>query len=396
MTHGGFNPFRDGHGRFADRPGGGGGSRETLSAPLPAKVEWEKDGVRVEFTGGKLPTYRVMHRDQMIKEFPATTKWRQDLAAATQHAQAYLVTVGTTRANQAVRALADDQRGGGSFARDMQTLTEEARRTPSDHHAMIAAGKRVLAEIDQDPDVVSARSHVANVERAYAAAKQRVDPLGVEAGAEELSRARWRAVHAIGRVAGDLLERRRGTTRAADVDVDPRSARKGRELFDEVVEFLPRPMVGAANNAAGKDKLYRVSQHALLIEEQAGVRASYDHLRRRILLDATDGRRVAAHELGHWLENNVPGMQDAAQAYLLARTAGQPLQKLNEVTNAGYGDHEVTRPDQFVHAYMGKHYGSGDTELISMLFEDYTANNHEIAVKDPEAYTWFLGVLHTL
>lgn len=391
-AHGGFNPFRDARGRYADQPGLAQASARIEGQPLPGKTEWEKDGVRVEFTGGRKPAYRVMHGDVLIEEIPATNKWKQELERATENAQKYLVELQTGSANQVVRQIAAEQRGGG-FEYEMQGLTAAAKAAPSDYKAVLKVGERVMAEIDKELAVVTARSHLANIERHYARAIAESNPIAISAGVAELARARWQLVSAIGRAAGELLERRRTPATLDDIGLDPVTSMRAQDLVEEVAGFLPRAMVRAASrNAVGN---YR-SRPALRVEEQDSVRAYYSNSHLAMVISRQDGRRVVAHELGHWLENNVPGMRSAASAYLRARTAGEEPRRLRELVGSWYDDHEVAKPDRFVNPYMGKIYDTGNTELVSMLFEDYTENNHETAVKDLEAYTWFLGVLHSL
>lgn len=97
---------------------------------------------------------------------------------------------------------------------------------------------------------------------------------------------------------------------------------------------------------------------------------------------------TAVHELGHRFEEVVPGIKEKEKEFYAKRTDGLPLEWLGP----GYRKDEVTRKDDFVHAYMGKDYGGSGYELVSMGFEYAYTDPLELA-KDPEMQQWILGLL---
>lgn len=125
---------------------------------------------------------------------------------------------------------------------------------------------------------------------------------------------------------------------------------------------------------------------------------------------------TAMHELGHYFERKVsisneyipydsakhwyprymkeyyPEGQtyilDAERAFYKKRTDGERLEWLGP----GYKRTEVTRKDDFIHKYMGKDYGGGDFELVSMGFQ-YAYTDPETLAKDPEMEEWIYGLL---
>ena len=388
MTHGGFNPFRDGHGRFADRPSGGGGSRATLSAPLPAKTEWSNGGVTVEFSGGKSPSYRVLHGDQLVKEFPATSKWRQDLAAATAHAQDYLVTMQRDQVNASVRAEAARQRQPEA-APAVGPLAEFVgkARTLGTPEAYQTVGTYMLATIHATPAGAAAKAEfVAAQVEMTAIAKLPASPARTRAAGnagERLRGAQYRYDDLLRREALDMLEAHRPQARAEDVKRRVTDQRVS-DLVDEVIAFFPAAWVQAAS-----------ARSTLGMHDSMGVRSNYAPERSSIMIERGAGRATVAHELGHWLENHIPALRRAAIDYRESRTKGQQLQSLS-IGNARYEAHELTLADRFSNAYMGKVYASGDTEIISMMIQDLTDGQYATASKDPKMFSWFIGVLATI
>jgi hypothetical protein len=121
-----------------------------------------------------------------------------------------------------------------------------------------------------------------------------------------------------------------------------------------------------------------------------------------ISVDRASSASSVVHEIGHVIEHTVPGVQEAATAFLKKRTAGETLVKLKDVpANAGrgYGDSEVGRrfrSDAFPKEqqyYIGRDYGAAVTEVISMGLEKLYTDPVGFAAKDPEYFKFITGIL---
>lgn len=103
---------------------------------------------------------------------------------------------------------------------------------------------------------------------------------------------------------------------------------------------------------------------------------------------------TVAHELGHSLETNAQ-LHAAAQGFLHKRVGKEEAKPMG----GGYDAYEVGRDDEFAKAfgmnarYVGKHYKSDDTEVVSMGLEKMYSDPVDFAVKDPEYFKFMLGVL---
>lgn len=110
-----------------------------------------------------------------------------------------------------------------------------------------------------------------------------------------------------------------------------------------------------------------------------------------------------AHEWGHTLEALNPLLLTRSTAFLRARTKGEPLRKLGELTGHDYDPLELAKEDQFLYAYIGKWYEvNGNlvaSELTSMAAEVLFAGDsgwgtlEALVRKDPELFLFLLGQL---
>jgi hypothetical protein len=108
------------------------------------------------------------------------------------------------------------------------------------------------------------------------------------------------------------------------------------------------------------------------------------------------------HELGHAIEDLLPGAGEAAQAFLAYRTAGSPLVKMKDVCpKCPYADDEMGNIDSFDRAfarksaaYIGKSYESGVTEILAMGVEKLYSDPVRFARDDPEYAAFVVGVLN--
>jgi hypothetical protein len=123
-----------------------------------------------------------------------------------------------------------------------------------------------------------------------------------------------------------------------------------------------------------------------------------------IQLGPFDRAAVAAHELGHALEDRVRAgegtLKDRAREFLAYRVGAEPPMPLNEVLpTAGYGPDERGRKDGFDRAfgdngwYVGKDYAHGSTEITSMGLQKLYEDPAGFAKADPEYFKFMVGVL---
>lgn len=143
-------------------------------------------------------------------------------------------------------------------------------------------------------------------------------------------------------------------------------------LVDSAMEDFRRMTGGAPEGGLGNVHIYAIAPS----KEQ---RAYYSQMGNSIHLEQHTSRATIFHEMGHWLESNVPGGNLAALSFLEYRTYGEAERPLNEISKVhGYRPDEVARSDKFNNPYTGKIYRNGSaTEVTSMgmqrLAEDAAA-----------------------
>lgn len=118
------------------------------------------------------------------------------------------------------------------------------------------------------------------------------------------------------------------------------------------------------------------------------------HLTKRELKDSSDS--VLIHEWGHAVDYRLPYLNALMQEHWNIRRAGAPLQKLKQLyPRLAYRDDEVTAPDEFYDAYVGKYYGGRASEITSMHVEALVSPYRlwKILQKDPETLEVVLGGL---
>lgn len=156
--------------------------------------------------------------------------------------------------------------------------------------------------------------------------------------------------------------------RVMQSDIDRALRKYHPEAFDQAAYDRK----GRSKNA--KDRLTgRVSNIRNVHYDPATGRVTYDYDRERSLSDddrtptslitTSNDNRAAVHELGHRMENTVPGLMPLAQAWR--------DQRCKDGRRVRVG----SRPDEwgitggFVNDYVGKVYASGDTEVLSVGVE---------------------------
>jgi SPP1 gp7 family putative phage head morphogenesis protein len=125
-------------------------------------------------------------------------------------------------------------------------------------------------------------------------------------------------------------------------------------------------------------------------------RAYFNPKTRDIVLNGAD--HVTLHEVGHWIEN-VRGPRsffEMSKRFLDDRTAGETAKPLRLLTGIRYRPNEVSKPDRFTDAYLGKQYrdssGIYATEVLSMGLEAVFYQKHN-GWADSDWIDFILGAL---
>lgn len=122
---------------------------------------------------------------------------------------------------------------------------------------------------------------------------------------------------------------------------------------------------------------------------------------------AVSNEANAVHEFTHRLQAAVPGLDDYFQQLHERRTAGEPQQRLRDLTGvAAYRASEVARKDDYIEPYFGKEYpehvGSyhgrtGALEVMTMAYDHVFGRQPQLlerlAAEDPELLHLAIGLL---
>lgn len=124
--------------------------------------------------------------------------------------------------------------------------------------------------------------------------------------------------------------------------------------------------------------------------------------RSTLKLDTHHTAETYIHETGHAFDANSKEFADKVEAYYGKRTAGEPLEKLSDLTgNPKYPDSEVARRDKWLEPYQGKDYtvegirnksGTYASEVTSMTVQQLYENPARLALQDPETFDFFWGL----
>lgn len=77
------------------------------------------------------------------------------------------------------------------------------------------------------------------------------------------------------------------------------------------------------------------------------------------------------HELGHMVEDSNEHIGRLCREWRDSRTKGEKLTRLSDLFRGfNYGVKEVTKADNFITPYIGKEYGDGSTEVLSVGLEN--------------------------
>ncbi len=122
----------------------------------------------------------------------------------------------------------------------------------------------------------------------------------------------------------------------------------------------------------------------MYVEFRKGGRGRSFQAGKEIHISVTGGATDVVHELGHRLEDVNPLARRSTTAFLNYRTQGEKVKSLRSVERGrGYRRDEKTKVDDFMSSYMGKVYGFGGTEILSMGLEYMYKKPVEFAKGDP-------------
>lgn len=103
--------------------------------------------------------------------------------------------------------------------------------------------------------------------------------------------------------------------------------------------------------------------------------------------------RVVVHELGHWIEDNIPGVKRDIADYYDIRTKGDAVASMNKVYNAtNFNANEFTKPDKLITPYAGKVMKNG-SEMLSVGLEFMYKHPAALAKKDPGLFDFVYKVV---
>jgi len=124
---------------------------------------------------------------------------------------------------------------------------------------------------------------------------------------------------------------------------------------------------------------------------------AYANKFKRVLNVGRRKKSTIFHELGHFIEFNAIRVEKAAHEFLDSRKAINSQRGLDKFfPKHGYRNDEYAYPSDVLHAYMGKTYPDGATEVISMGFESFASVDGMIDLfyKDRDLFEMILGILY--
>ncbi len=143
--------------------------------------------------------------------------------------------------------------------------------------------------------------------------------------------------------------------------------------------------------------------HQLRANSKRAFHRSGDSMHSGIFLNENANVKTFIHEIGHRLESEIPNAEKLANEFRemrIARAKTKDVKMANLFPKYGYGADEIGNQDDFAklfgehHAYyVGKNYGSGHTEIISMGLEKLFENPLGMAKTDPEYFDFIIGLL---
>lgn len=215
----------------------------------------------------------------------------------------------------------------------------------------------------------------------------------VEAAAAEVKRLHSAADDAyasVKKASGEAFRSALGEVRelGGTIQTGVRSRSPGRVAVEDSAKYLPADWIRASNSYASPLRVTARARRGRYVTDgpNAGhIEVGSDNVRRPA---------TASHELGHRMEQVIPGINDLCQEFLRRRTAGETPVRLKDLFPLSrYRPDETTRKDRFVDPYMGKDYGDSATEILSMGLESVYNGTYNLWDDDPECADFILGVL---
>lgn len=206
----------------------------------------------------------------------------------------------------------------------------------------------------------------------------------------------------------DKLNKEVGTGAAALIkETRGLTNKDGVKTLTEATQLYPRAWVEAANK---QGNLYAKTQKGLrgfaYTNKGLGRDLNVGQPFGTFFMEKNDGVvcagtgevKTMVHEYGHRLQSLFPDLDDIFQQLHRARTAKDKLQRLKDITKSNYRPDEVSKPDHYVDAYMGKEYGTrGALEMLTMAMQYVLAGNIRelatLATNDPKMFNLTVGVL---
>jgi hypothetical protein len=116
-----------------------------------------------------------------------------------------------------------------------------------------------------------------------------------------------------------------------------------------------------------------------------------------ISLSELEDKQTVFHEVGHHVENSVPGLYEVCQSFRGKRAdSTTPVRLKQLVPNSTYRDDEQAYPGNFISPYVGKIYaGQRATEVFSMGLQHFASAEDlaSLIVKDHEHFLLTLGTI---
>ncbi len=127
-------------------------------------------------------------------------------------------------------------------------------------------------------------------------------------------------------------------------------------------------------------------------------RARADIYNSVVYLDSSFDKTTLWHEMGHLLERHrrIKSMANEFIDRRTGRKSGTGIKSLRSITkNKGYNSDEKAWPDDFVDPYVGKYYGDGFTEVLSMGMQCFSApaKAELLRRRDPEMFRLITGLM---
>lgn len=302
------------------------------------------------------------------------------------------------------KTAADARKALANLAR----ITEQGEREAKDAYramrlareAIIAGGRRLTKEQEtqREKDFIEARdAYVQAIARQRAAAIDEIAPGG-------LADMSWQ---------GYRTEKETVTTGKYSSEIERTVKGLGEEANRRITEgvYMFRRIVGDHPALRGKKLDVRVlgpgagdrrERYSLRSIGEEGA-TSRGHL----ILTAKAPDNIIVHEMGHWMEDEVPEAAQRIREFLKRRAGNERLSPLSKFEGRGYDSNEFGVKDQFISPYIGKYYVPGTriegelpnwervyaSEVLSMGLQYMCENPVKFAREDPEMFDLIFDIL---